>query len=184
MKTNRIMMGAIVALAYAILGSPMAHAGWLGPANYDECVLEKTKDFHTQVNTLAYFDIETKIEKTCEQSFPHEHGIARSSVHAEWCGKVDLLSSLCIREQPADYKITNAYLSFSNQCSDFQTPINSQPEPQRGPHDLPDFSYHPDPCPDVITVKGKYSWWKGDFDFDIPARSFSYVWTSYSGVKY
>lgn len=96
-------------------------AGWFGPDNYEDCVLEKMKD--QPRNMMSY------AQDACEKKFPYEKALvpydnfsflggnsgnyASSNLEISRCDTSSSSISICISKNETDYRITRAIMAFS-----------------------------------------------------------------------
>ena len=108
-------------------------AGWFGPDNYDECILEKMKD--QPRNMMPY------ARDACEKKFPYEKPLTPhdgsprspefsrllmlndgenyyldSDLKITWCDTSSSSISICVSKNETDYRITKAIMVFSTKC--------------------------------------------------------------------
>ena len=64
----RDQIQAVILCSFALLGyaNTSANAGWFGPSNYAECMLEKLKDGHSH----GGYSVEYYAKKACALKFP------------------------------------------------------------------------------------------------------------------
>ena len=105
-------------------------AGWFGPDNYEDCVLEKMKD--QPRNMMPY------ARDACEKKFPYEKPLTPhdgsprspefsrllmlndgenyyldSDLKITWCDTSSSSISICVSKNETDYRITRAIMAFS-----------------------------------------------------------------------
>lgn len=101
-----------------------AQAGWFGPDNYEDCVLEKMKDQPRNMMSLA--------QEACEKKFPYEKALVpydnfsflggnpgnykSSDLELSWCDTSSSSISICVSKNETDYHITKAIMAFSTKC--------------------------------------------------------------------
>ena len=99
-------------------------AGWFGPDNYDECILEKMKD--QPRNMMSY------AQHACEKKFPYEKELVPynglfpwegnpgnyngSDLELSWCDTSSSSISICVSKNETDYRVTKAIMAFSTKC--------------------------------------------------------------------
>lgn len=99
----------IFLLFYVI--SSQSSAGWFGPDNYEECVLEKMKG----QNTLMIF----AARGACEKMFPYEKKLQnyKKNIEIGWLSEWPRIS-LSIKKNYGNYTITRYEASFSTKSCD------------------------------------------------------------------
>ncbi len=101
-------------------------AGWFGPDNYEDCVLEKMKD--QPRNMMSY------AQDACEKKFPYEKALVpydnfsflggnpgnykSNDLELSWCDTSSSSLSICVSKNETDYRITKAIIAFSTKCED------------------------------------------------------------------
>ena len=99
-------------------------AGWFGPDNYEDCILEKMKD--QPRNMMSY------AQDACEKKFPYEKELVPynglfplegnpgnyngSDLDLSWCDNTSSSSvSICVSKNKTGYRITKAIMAFSTE---------------------------------------------------------------------
>ncbi len=110
-------------LALFILMPFDVRAGWFGPDNYEDCVLEKMKDQPRNMMYLA--------QEACEKKFPYEKELVphvsgppgwgagnykSNDLELSWCDTSSSSISICVLKNETDYRITKAIIAFSTKC--------------------------------------------------------------------
>ncbi len=102
----------IAILFVACMNFPsFTYAGWFGPNNYDDCVLEKMKG---QDKSMLY-----TARKACEKEFPFEKELPdyKEDIEIGWYNEVSSLH-LDIQKNFGEYEITRYRASFSKKSCD------------------------------------------------------------------
>jgi hypothetical protein len=89
-----------------------SYAGWFGPSNYDECVLEKMKG---QKGYML-----PTVRSACEKDFPYEKNITNfyNKIRTNWYDDLGVII-FKIEENFSDYRITRCVAIFSeNTCEE------------------------------------------------------------------
>lgn len=113
-----------IGFAFSILMSLNVRAGWFGPDNYEDCVLEKMKGQPRNMMSLA--------QEACEKKFPYEKALVPynglfswegnpgnykgSDLELSWCDTSSSSISICVSKNETDYRITKAIIAFSIKC--------------------------------------------------------------------
>jgi hypothetical protein len=117
MRRNQIL--AITLCSLACLGYPnrSANAGWFGPSNYEECVLEKMKGQSSYM--LATAQNACRLKFPPEPREPTEVSLDKRQIQFNWCIDDQTMKQICIVDEPNNYEITNVVLSISvkNPCT-------------------------------------------------------------------
>ena len=111
-KLENETMNMKFAITLLVLLMPsMASAGFFGPDNYEECVLDKMKG---QSKTMIH-----TARKACERKFPYEQELSyyRDKIEFSWYSDSHSLN-LDIDENNGDYYITRYKASFSKKSCD------------------------------------------------------------------
>jgi hypothetical protein len=104
MKTVRLFLLVPVAFVVLLFGSSFAQAGWFGPSNYDECVLERMKGQAPNLISTA--------RSACIQAFPQERVLVEGTDYKKgqlkhtWCDTSQNSITICIDENNTNYKFT------------------------------------------------------------------------------
>lgn len=100
-----------------------ADAGWFGPNNYNECVLNKFNG--KALDTREIFDI----EQACRGLFPPKQKPTRlnsSFIKYGFCNEGDVSNSIsiCVTDSPSGYRIVGVNGSFGDKstCDAFEHP--------------------------------------------------------------
>jgi hypothetical protein len=175
MRCNQIL--AITFCSLACLGYPnrSANSGWFGPANYDECMLEKMKGQGYYMAEIA--------KETCRLKFqpkpapkPKEEEVLLNErfIHFNWCAWEKTSKQICMVDKPDNYTITKVTVDFSakSPCEripppDFSVPLSDQYEWQyrRFYEDLNNW----------ITITGEKAYFSPTYTFKTPPGNLNCV---------
>jgi hypothetical protein len=119
MRCNEILAITFCSLACLDYPNRSANAGWFGPANYDECMLEKMKGQGYYMAEIAKaacllkFPPQPKPEPKEEEVLLNEQFI-----RFNWCAWEETNKQMCIVNKPDNYTITKVNVRFSakNPC--------------------------------------------------------------------
>ena len=132
-KACRMKMKAI--LVMLLVAPHLAIAGWFGPDNYDECIVDKMKG---QEKSMM-----SRVVSACRSKFPQPYSIAE---YAGWSDKsskeilIDWLGEeVKVVKNDSPYTVTEVILKFSKKDCDELTK-SSQPDPFTF-YDSPNFSF-------------------------------------------
>lgn len=146
------MKATIAWLACCLVGGA-AHGGILGPSNYEECVLEKMKGQQQYMLSTA--------REACQKAFPDkstEGELDNELIKYDWCNSSSTLQTICIRDQPKNYKITRVdAIFFTEDCATKQNKSG-------------------------VAASGEKKWLSSNFEFKTPpAKKYSCVVPTFYG---
>ena len=107
MKELYRIFGVLIAITVTPV---LAEAGWFGPDNYEECVLDKMKGQDRGMLPTA--------EKACEKQFPFEKKLFRyqGNIDIDWTSDESWMY-LDIKRNSGGYRVTRYMVTFtSNAC--------------------------------------------------------------------
>lgn len=122
-------MFSIVAIIVVIFvsGASSVQAAWLGPDNFDECVLEKMKGQQPNMIGVA--------RSACRVQFPEEilltEGIhyRKGQIRYSWCDTSQNNITICIDENSTNYKVTKLVIKLTKEpCDSTNVQIDNEIE--------------------------------------------------------
>lgn len=133
-----------------------ASAGWFGPSNYDECLLDKTSG-----SMLSIFQLLT-IQKACRDLFPldsNETVLDESGKTIQYSNCSDTAGEfkICVTQKPDNYVINRVvgHFAIADDCTYDQTIFTN--------------------------VLGSKAWFKDTYSFNIQ-RTFNCLYFSFYGL--
>lgn len=111
MNIRKVALSTLLALCF--LGGT-AYGAWLGPDNYEECVLEKMKGQPKNMKGIAMV--------ACEKKFPYEKEIfINEEVNINWLSADEGEFKMRVDENFSKYNITRSMHEFSKKtCENIQ----------------------------------------------------------------
>ena len=114
MKLTKILPIAYIVVGFVSCPFSTAHAGWFGPSNYDECVLDKMGDrLMSPLQVVA-------IQDACRNLFPPPRNppqpVLLNEQFIKYSDCIDAAGnySICVTDKPSAYKITAVAGYFVN----------------------------------------------------------------------
>jgi hypothetical protein len=166
-RRNQILAIAVCAFACLLYSNKSTTAGWFGPSNYDECVLDEIK------GQPAYMYFQAHL--ACQAKFPQQVSLDQRLIQAGWCEDTDTEKQLCITDKPDSYQIKSIELDLF--------PCNLQTtnviHTDIWGNELPPT---PDPClSEAVKIMGEKSYFSQTYTFKIPPGNYLEQHLYYSG---
>jgi hypothetical protein len=198
----------LCSLACIVYTNYNASAGWFGPSNYDECVLDKTSD-----RMLSNYQVFT-IQEACRELFPLKPVQLKESliddsgktIQYRNCSAPTGEFKICVTRIPDSYIINRVvgHFAITDQCTYIsEEPTEEYIERARTNHVGNAFSFSPDMCESFggtfcinyheykrryddnlstfRNVVGSKAWFNDTYSFNIE-RSFNCSYFSFYGI--
>lgn len=144
----------ITGTAFGVLYAQITFAGFLGPSNFEECVLEKMKGQSPSLIHIA--------KAACTKAFPKkpvETVINNDRIKYEWCRSDYESEAVCIRKRPDNLEITKIEaLFFEDACDAKQTKSG-------------------------ITVTAEKPWFGSTYKFSLPLGTRRCAYFTFYGIE-
>jgi hypothetical protein len=155
MRRNQILAITLCSLACLGYANTSANAGWFGPSNYEECMLEKMKDQSPYMLKTAQDACRAKFKDDSK-----EVSLDQRLIQFNWCMDEQTAKQICIVDKPNNYEITSVELYFYD-CT-------------RGI--MGGYPRLPDPCDyaTLHTITGEKSYFSATYTFKIPPGNYKW----------
>jgi hypothetical protein len=176
MRRTQILAITFCSLACLGYANTSANAGWFGPSNYEECVLEKMKGQQGYMLKTA--------QDACQAKFKDESKevlLDQRLIQANWCLDEQTKKEICIVDKPNNYEITSVKLFYSYQtnCAERTAYPPDYGQWDFSTQDL--WLLRQDAKYPLVTVAGEKSYFSATYTFKMPQRNYFCVDVAFYG---